>query len=94
MHREAIPDEPKQVARAVRLRAALATSAGGPAATTCPPASPAPGPMSITQSLPAATRMSCSTTITVFPAATSPSSWAPSRSTSAGCSPVVGSSST
>ena len=46
---------------------ARATSAGGPAATTRPPSSPAPGPMSITQSLPATTRMSCSTTITVLP---------------------------
>ncbi len=50
--------------------------------------------MSMTQSLPATIRISCSTTITVFPASTSPSSWAMSRSTSAGCSPVVGSSRT
>ena len=32
-----------------------------------PPSSPAPGPMSITQSLAATTRMSCSTTMTVLP---------------------------
>ena len=44
------------------------------------------------QSLPATTRMSCSTTTTVFPAAARPSSWRMSRSTSAGCRPVVGSS--
>ena len=38
-----------------------------PAATIFPPSSPAPGPMSMIQSLAAATLMSCSTTITVLP---------------------------
>src|SRR5688500_16346484 len=44
-----------------------------------PSSSPAPGPMSITLSLPATTRISCSTTTTVFPAYTSPSPVSPSR---------------
>ena len=61
---------------AVRLLAVLESSSGEPAATIRPPSSPAPGPMSITQSLPATTRMSCSTTMTVLPASTSPSSCA------------------
>ena len=82
------------VMSAVRLARAAATLAGSPAATTRPPSSPAPGPMSMIQSLPAATCMSCSTTITVLPASTRPSSCFIRRSTSAGCSPVVGSSST
>ena len=55
---------------AVRLLGCAASSAGVPAATIFPPSSPAPGPMSMTQSLPATTRMSCSTTITVLPAST------------------------
>ena len=42
----------------------------------------------------AATLRSCSTTITVLPASTRPWSCARSRRTSAGCNPVVGSSST
>lgn len=37
-----------------------------PRATTWPPSRPAPGPMSMTQSLSATTRISCSTTTTVF----------------------------
>ncbi|WP_428979077.1 hypothetical protein [Hansschlegelia plantiphila] len=44
--------------RAVTLPVALATSAGRPLATMRAPASPAPGPMSITQSPAAATLMS------------------------------------
>ena len=67
---------------------------GVPAATTRPPASPAPGPRSITQSAPATTPMSCSATTTVLPASTSRCSCRSSSSTSAGCSPVVGSSRT
>ena len=67
---------------------------GLPDATIVPPSSPAPGPMSMIQSLAAATDMSCSTTTTVFPASTSPPSWVISFSTSEGCRPVVGSSST
>ena len=43
---------------------------------TWPPASPAPGPISMTQSLAATTRISCSTTTTVLPASISPSSCA------------------
>jgi hypothetical protein len=46
------------------------------------------------QSLAAATLISCSTTMTVFPASTSPSSCFISFSTSDGCKPVLGSSST
>ena len=42
----------------MRLLAAVATSDGGPAATIWPPSSPAPGPMSITQSLAATTFIS------------------------------------
>jgi len=57
----------------VRLRRARATTPGVPRATIVPPSSPAPGPTSITQSLAATTRMSCSTTMTVFPASTSAS---------------------
>ncbi len=78
---------------AVRLPAARATSRGAPAATIRPPRSPPPGPRSITWSAPATTAMSCSTTTTVFPASTSPCNCRISTSTSAGCSPVVGSSS-
>ena len=52
---------------AVRLYSDRATSSGGPDATTCPPSPPAPGPSSKTQSLSAAIRMSCSTTMTVLP---------------------------
>lgn len=54
----------------MRLPAASATSSGVPVATTEPPARPAPGPRSMTQSASATTRMSCSTTITVLPAST------------------------
>ena len=57
---------------AVRLPDEVVISFGVPAATTCPPSSPAPGPISMTQSLAATTLMSCSTTITVLPVATSP----------------------
>jgi hypothetical protein len=45
-----------------------------PHATIRLPSSPAPGPMSMIQSLLATTRMSCSTTITVLPASTNASS--------------------
>ena len=48
----------------------------------------------VTQSLCATTPISCSTTITVFPASTSPDNCTTNRSTSAACNPVVGSSST
>jgi uncharacterized protein YecE (DUF72 family) len=57
---------------------------GIPCATIVPPSSPAPGPISITQSLRAITRMLCSTTRTVCPAATNPLSCVSSFSTSAG----------
>jgi hypothetical protein len=50
---------------AVRLSSLLATVSGVPLTTILPPLSPAPGPMSITQSLWATTRISCSTTTTV-----------------------------
>ena len=61
-------------------------SPGLPFVTTRPPSSPALGQH---QSLPATTRMSCSTRVTVFPASTSCDI---NFSTSAGGNPVVGSS--
>ncbi len=70
-----------------------ATCSGVPAATTRPPASPPPGPRSSTQSAWATTSMSCSTSTTVLPASTSDCSCRISTSTSAGCRPLVGSSS-
>src|SRR6185312_2034437 len=69
---------------AVLLAVLDATSFGVPDATMRPPSSPAPGPTSTIQSLAAATDMSCSTTITVFPASTNPSSCFMSFATSAG----------
>ena len=76
-----------------RCPSALATSAGVPVATTRPPASPPPGPRSMTQSAVAIASRSCSTRTTVLPASTSRCSWRSSSAMSAGCSPEVGSSS-
>ena len=56
----------------MRLCRARATTSGVPCATIVPPSSPAPGPTSITQSLSATTRMSCSTTMTVLPGVDEP----------------------
>jgi hypothetical protein len=84
---------PRTCARngAVRLADEVATWAGVPDTTTRPPpSSPAPGPMSMTQSLAAITRISCSTRMTVLPASTNPSSCAISLSTSEGCGPGRG----
>ena len=75
---------------AVLLLFADAIAEGMPEATTRPPSSPAPGPMSMTQSLCATSAISCSTTSTVLPPSTKPLSCFTSFSTSEGCSPVVG----
>ena len=91
-HPARVPSRAERYA-AVRLVRTAATCSGVPSATTRPPSAPAPGPRSITRSAAATTPMSCSTTTTVLPASTSPCSWAISTSTSAGCRPVVGSSS-
>src|SRR5712671_4348231 len=51
----------------VREAGFLRISAGGPSATTRPPCSPAPGPMSSTWSAELIASSSCSTTMTVLP---------------------------
>ncbi|KAG1165829.1 hypothetical protein G6F35_018550 [Rhizopus arrhizus] len=79
---------------AVLLALARATCCGVPFATMVPPAPPAPGPTSMTQSACATARMSCSIITTVLPASTSRCSCTSSRSASDACRPVVGSSST
>ena len=67
-------------------------AAGGPATTTSPPSSPAPGPISTIQSAFIMVSSSCSTTMTVFPISLRlfniPMSFALSR----GCNPMDGSS--
>ena len=73
-----------------RLHAAI--SSGVPVATTSPPAWPPSGPRSITWSAVLITSRWCSITSTVCPASTSRFSDSSSRSTSARCRPVVGSS--
>lgn len=55
----------------MRLLSDCATSSGVPDVTMVPPASPAPGPTSMTQSARAITRRSCSTTTKVLPLSTS-----------------------
>src|SRR5438046_1497273 len=65
---------------------------GVPWATTRPPASPAPGPMSMIQSARFTTSRWCSITSTVCPASTSRSSTRHKVRTSSKCRPVVGSS--
>ena len=76
--------------RRLRSRSVLTGRHGRSCRPRCPrrarPRSPSRSPRSRASS--------CSTTITVLPASTSPSSCAISLSTSAGCSPVVGSSRT
>ena len=70
------------------------TSPTVPCAITVPPCAPAPGPISMIQSVARSTRVSWSTTITVLPCAFR-SRITPSRpSTFAGCRPIDGSSST
>ncbi len=66
----------------------------GPSKTTCPPSEPARGPMSTTWSATAITSGSCSTTSTVLPLSRSRTSRSPSRPTSRGCRPTLGSSKT
>ena len=72
--------------------AARATLAGVPSATTSPPCSPAPGPMSITQSAARIVSSSCSTTITVLPMSRSRVSVSIRRWLSRWCRPIDGSS--
>ncbi len=69
------------------LSGSVATPAGVPAATTRPPASPPPGPRSITQSAVAMVSRSCSTRTTVLPASTRRWSCRSSSVMSAGCRP-------
>ena len=56
--------------------------------TTCPPCSPAPGPMSTTQSAVAMVSSSCSTTMRVLPRSRSRVSVSISRWLSRWCSPM------
>src|SRR6185369_11774872 len=72
--------------------ASWATASGVPAATTCPPASPPSGPRSITQSAVLMTSRLCSMITTELPCSTSRFNTSSSRSMSAKCRPVVGSS--
>ena len=65
-----------------------------PSATTCPPSSPAPGPMSMMWSAARIIDSSCSTMSTVLPRSRSRSSVLISRSSSTGCRPMLGSSQT
>ncbi len=69
-------------------------SAGGPSATTRPPAAPARGPKSSSRSALRITSRSCSTSSSVLPRLRSFVRAAISRAVSRGCSPIVGSSST
>ena len=66
----------------------------GPLTTTWPPCSPAPGPMSTTQSEVLMVSSSCSTTISVLPRSRSRTSVSISRWLSRWCSPIDGSSRT
>ena len=69
-------------------------SATVPDTTTLPPCSPAPGPMSTTQSAVRMVSSSCSTTISVLPRSRSRVSVWISRWLSRWCNPIDGSSST
>ncbi len=66
----------------------------GPDTTMLPPCSPAPGPMSTTQSAARMVSSSCSTTISVLPRSRSRIRVSSSRWLSRWCSPMDGSSST
>src|SRR5664279_3124114 len=77
---------------AVWLSATVATSSGGPSATTRPPPSPPSGPMSTIQSAVFTTSRLCSMTTTVLPASTSRPRTPSSLRMSSKCRPVVGSS--
>ena len=63
-----------------------------PSATTRPPCSPAPGPMSTIQSAARIVSSSCSTTMSVFPRSRSRSSVRIRRALSRWCRPILGSS--
>ena len=67
-------------------------SSAVPMATSCPPCSPAPGPISTTQSAARMVSSSCSTTISVFPKSLKCFNVASSLSLSLWCRPILGSS--
>ena len=73
-------------------RGSARTTSSGPLAMISPPCSPAPGPMSITQSAVRIVSSSCSTTSTVLPRSRSRVSVAISLALSRWCSPIDGSS--
>ena len=73
-------------------RGSASTASSGPLAMISPPCSPAPGPMSITQSAVRIVSSSCSTTSTVLPRSRSLVSVAISFALSRWCSPIDGSS--
>ncbi|CFW33081.1 Uncharacterised protein [Bordetella pertussis] len=72
----------------------VCTASGVPCATTWPPCSPAPGPMSTTQSAQRIMSSSCSTTMTLLPRSRRCCRVPISRSLSRWCRPMDGSSST
>ena len=78
----------------MRLSGTAIIPAGGADATTLPPSSPAPGPMSMTQSLRRDDVHVMLDDDHRIAGSTRPSSCAISFSTSEGCRPVVGSSRT
>ena len=73
-------------------RSTFMISCAVPWATSSPPCSPAPGPISITWSAANMVSSSCSTTISVFPRSRRCLSVARSLSLSLWCSPILGSS--
>ena len=84
--------DPARMARPVWLTSTCEIAIGDPVATTRPPPSPPSGPRSITQSAEAITSSWCSITTTVWPRSARRWRIASSRSMSAKCRPVVGSS--
>ena len=78
----------------VSERGAFRMSASLPCATTSPPCTPAPGPMSTTWSARRIASSSCSTTITVLPRSRRRVRVPSRRSLSRWCRPMLGSSST
>ena len=76
----------------VMLRGSAQMSSTVPWATTSPPWTPAPGPMSTIQSAARIVSSSCSTTISVLPRSRSSFSVLMSLSLSRWCSPMLGSS--
>ena len=73
-------------------RGSARIASSGPLAMISPPCSPAPGPMSTTQSAVRMVSSSCSTTSTVLPRSRSRVSVAMSFALSRWCSPIDGSS--